>query len=282
MSAPKNSYRRLLVLTVVFVGLSQAASAQDFRIDTEVFVTSDRDKEKDKDKQLVAETLTIFTHGLVYDFLLTEPREVTLFDPLRGRFTLLDESRQLKASIGTQDVLEYVLSFDAHAAQSKDALFAFAARPQFETATEEVEQNGQPFVRITLSGKPLEYVALGQRPQDPQSVKAYRQFADWFARLNAARPGNLPPAARLVLNEQLASQGLLPLEVTRTITAVGAFGREKRLEVKSRHLVNWTLSGEDRKRIERAGDWLANFQPVSFDEYRAAPQSSAAPKQARR
>jgi hypothetical protein len=267
-----------LILIAIAFALPGPAAAQDFRIDTEVFV-GPLDK---KDIQPVSETLTIFANEMVYDYLLAEPREITLFDPLRGRFTLMDESRKVKASLSTEEVLRYVLSFDSHAAQSKDPLFAFAADPQFESSSEEVRENGQALVRITLTGKPLSYVALGQKPQHPQSVRAYRQFADWFARLNVARPGNLPPNPRMVLNQTLADQGLLPLEVTRTIVSSGTFGREKKLEVKTRHLVNWTLSGEDRKRIEHAGDCLARFQAVSFDEFRSPATAPATVKQAQR
>jgi hypothetical protein len=276
MNSPRPIGWKCVIWTTAIVGLNAAALAQDFRIDTEVFIGAETEK---KGKEPVAETLTIFANGMVYDFLLTDSREITLFDPSRGRFNLLDESRQVKTSLSTQDVLEYVLAFESHAAQSKDRLFEFAARPQFQTTTEEVQQGGQSMVKISLTGTPLSYVALGQRPQQPEVVRPYHQFADWFARLNAARPGNLPPGARLALNQALADQGLLPLEVTRTIITSGTFGRERKLEARTRHLVNWTLSGEDRKRIEHAGDCLVTFQEVSFDQYRATTPATAPAKQ---
>jgi hypothetical protein len=50
-------------------------------------------------------------------------------------------------------------------------------------------------------------------------------------------------------------------------------------------LVTWTLSGEDRKRIERAGTYMAEFQAVSFEEYRstaAKPAAQTAAKPAKR
>jgi hypothetical protein len=31
-------------------------------------------------------------------------------------------------------------------------------------------------VQITLTGKPLTYVAIGQRPQQPEAVRPYRQL----------------------------------------------------------------------------------------------------------
>lgn len=259
----------LLWLAGTLAGLPAVADGQDFRVDTEVF--------DGRQKEPIVETLTIFTGGMVYDFLLTE-HEVTVFDPLRGRFTLLDEARQVKASIATQELMEFSLGLETHAAESKDTLLAFAARPQFETAQEDVNQNGQALVRIKLTGKPLEYVVLGQQPQRPEAVQVYRHFADWYARLNATRPLNLPAGARLAVNQAIAERNLLPLEITRTITPSSRLNKKE--ELKSRHLVNWALSGKDRHEIERVSDMLATFKVVSYDEYRRAPAHAAQSKQA--
>jgi len=170
--------------------------------------------------------------------------------------------------------------------EGKNALLAFAARPQFETTSEEVNENGQQLVRLKLAGKLLEYSALGQKPQRPEAVKIYRHFADWYARLNATRDSNLPPGARLALNAELADRELLPREIVRTmITSANPLAKKD--EVKSQHLVNWTLSGEDRKKIDRAHDSMATFKAVSYDEYRKPSSTkTSAPaggnKQARR
>ena len=45
--------------------------------------------------------------------------------------------------------------------------------------------------------------------------------------------------------------------------------------------MNWALSGEDGKKIERAHDAMATFTPVSYDEYRHGA-AQAAGKQARK
>jgi hypothetical protein len=262
-------------------GWPAVTDGQEFRVDTEVFFN--------QEKLPGLETLTIFAEGKVFDFLLTEPRETVILDPQRGRFTLLNEAEQVKATVTTHDLMQYTLELEAQAAGVKDTVVAFAAKPQFETKFEDIQQNGQTLVRLTLAGKPLEYVALGQTPEGDQreaAARMYRHFADWYARLNATRSANLPPAARLVLNQTLAERGLLPLEITRTITPDGPLARKD--EVKSRHLVNWTLSGEDRKKIERAGSSAATFKPVSYDEYRrgfaktAKTAKAAPPKQAKR
>ncbi|MCI0362063.1 MAG: hypothetical protein L0211_26580 [Planctomycetaceae bacterium] len=253
---------RCFALQLVAVSLAAfalgGAEGQEFRIDTEIFIG--------EEKEPAAETLTIFSQGLVYDFLLSGQEEITMLDTVRGRFTLIDPARKVKCGLAVQEVLEQTLSLEAHAAESKDALFMFAAAPQFETKVEETMENGQPIVRLNLTARTMEYAVVARPTDRPEATHAFRYFADQFARLNALRPGNLPPGARLALNKALAERKLLPLEITRTIPPATPLGRK--LVVRSRHLVNWSLSGEDRKKIDRAGTHLAKFESVSFEEYR--------------
>jgi hypothetical protein len=250
--------------------LPWTAAGQDFRVDTEMF--------KNQDRAPYAQTLTIFAEGIVYDFCLTEPLETMVFDARRGRFTLLDETRKVKASVTTQELLDFCLALEDQAAKGKDRLFAFCAVPQFETTEKDVERNGQTHVELRLAGKPLTYVAVGQRPERKEAILAYRHFTDWCVRLNATWPGNLPAGARLALNQALAEHELLPLEISRT--TYDNAGRK--LETKSQHLVNWTLSGEDRKKIDRAADMMAAFRAISYDEYRNPAKKPSDAKQVRR
>jgi hypothetical protein len=261
----------LLWLASALAGLPAATDGQDFRVDTEVFVG--------QEKTPALETLTIFSEGRVFDFVLAQPREVAILDPSRGQFTLLEESRRVKAVITTADLFQYTADLEAEAAKVKDAVLAFAAQPKFEISAQETNETGEPLVRLTLAARPLEYVVLGKQPENADAAKRYRHFADWYARLNATRPDGLPPAARLVLNAELADRGLLPLEVTRTITPSSL---AKKQVVRTRHLVNWTLSGEDRKKLALAGDWMAQFTPVSFDDYRRQSPVGPPAKQSRR
>jgi hypothetical protein len=276
VSGKRAFLRPFLFGAAALVFLLPAAPAQEFRVDTELF--------KDQEKEPFLEQLTIFAaDGVVYDFRLTEPRETTVFDPRNGRFTLLDEARKAKAVVTTQELLQFCLALDSQAVQQRrDPLFAFSAKPEFEISDKNVEENGQALVELRLAGKPLTYVARGQHPQRPEAVKAYRNFTDWCARLNASRFGNLPAGARLVLNQALAEHDLLPLEITRTTVQSSGPLSKKQLEVKSQHRLNWALAGEDRKKINRAGDMIATFQAVSYDEYRSVLDKPIETKQARR
>jgi hypothetical protein len=272
MIVARQGFLRFACGLAVLLGIAAApAGAQTFRVDTELF--------KNEEKEPFLATLTVFNDGTVYDFCWTEPKEVTVLDTKHGRFTLLDESRQKKAQVTTQELLDFSLALETHAAQQKEALFAFCALPKFEITEKAIEENGQSLLELSLVGKPLTYVARGVKPQEVEAARAYRQFADWCARLNATRGGNLPPGARLALNQALADRELVPLEITRTIPAAGPFG--KKLEVRSEHRLNWKISGEDEKRIERASTMMATLEVISFDEYRKAPTETAA-KQARK
>jgi len=263
----------LILSPIALAIVPSPADSQEFRVDTELFLN--------QEKEPFLEQLTIFAaDGTIYDFRLTEPQETSVFDPRHGRFTLLDESRKVKASVTTQELLDFSLALETHAAQQRDRLFAFCALPKFEITESAVEQNGQQLTELRLTGRPLVYVARGQKHERPDAVKAYRHFADWCARLNATRPGNLPAGARLALNQAFADRELMPLEVVRTIPPSGPLG--KKLEVKSQHRFNWSLSGEDGKRIERASDMLVTFQDISYDEYRGAPAKTTSAKQVRR
>jgi hypothetical protein len=261
-----------IVASLCLAACGSLAAGQEFRIDTEVFVG--------EEKEPLAETLTLFSNGFVYDFSLDKGEELTVFDARRGKFTVLDPARQVKTVIATQDVLDWCLALSTHAVKSKDPTFAFAAQPTFDVHESSVEENGQTLTEVTLSGNQIDYSAKGKKPEVAEAVAVFHDFANWYARLNALLPpGGLPPEARLKLNQELASRGLLPSEIKLTITPASRF--KSKLELRSHHLVNWTLSGSDRKRLERAGDYLQTFQTVSFEQY-CNKRTPATDRQARK
>src|SRR5438067_5265631 len=104
----------LFLLAAALASVPPIASGQDFRIDTEIFVG--------QEKEPKVQTLTIFADGRVFDFLQTEPRQITVFDPLRGQFTLLDETRREKAAVTTAGLLASMLELETRAAEKKDRL----------------------------------------------------------------------------------------------------------------------------------------------------------------
>ncbi|MFN0020066.1 MAG: hypothetical protein ACKVP0_17540 [Pirellulaceae bacterium] len=264
MKAPQ-----ILSCIVLAAGVQMAATtlALDFRVETDVFIGND--------KEPVAENLTLFSDGQVYDFVLSGSREITIYDPARGQFKLLDTERKLKSSVSTQNLLELVEGMEGAIAKGGNPYLRALVKPTFETKVEEFEDNGETRVRVTMTSKEITYKVVGQRPQHAEAVHAYRQFGDFFSRFNAVRKGGLLPGARLALDQVLAERGLVPIEVERIDSTPG-----RKLEVRSRHLINWILSKQDHQRITDAGNYLAEFKDVDFEEHRGMPPVKVATKAA--
>src|SRR5262245_17268198 len=90
--------RAVLRMTAVVCLLESAgvATADDFSLINKVY----------DGKTVVARSTTLFVDGKVYDFLV-EPAETTVFDPVRGRFVLLDQLREVRAEISTEEVSDF-------------------------------------------------------------------------------------------------------------------------------------------------------------------------------
>jgi len=226
--------------------------ADSFRVETEVFIEEDREP--------VVETLTVFSGDVVYDFQLGTERETTVFDVRRGRIVLLDATRQIKSTVKTEALAEFTAAIQARAAQADDpGLF----RPEFE-----LEEAGPD--QFALVSPSLIYRVQGRPSKHPAGAEQFRMFADWYARLNALRPPNVPPFGRIELNRALAERNLLPQEIERTTVT------NRRLVVRSVHTVNWILSNTDAKRIEKAARQLAEFREVKLVEYWGASDLATA------
>lgn len=245
----------LFVISLIFLMLPDAGtSAQEFRIETDVLLGDE--------PKPVAQNLTLFTNGLVYDFPLVGREEITVFDAGRGRFVMLDVQRKVKTTVTTQHLLEYAAAVRVHA-EKMDGAFAFAANPKFDQSFDEA--NGE----VVLASEQLTYRAKGSKPKSDAVNQQYQQFADWYARLNGIRPGSLPPFARMELNDALAERGWIPEQVHLTVTGNDRLIK-RRVELRSKHRINWRLSKTDRAKIEKAGDYMASFQSVSLSEYSKA------------
>lgn len=242
--------------------LVASTSAQDFRMETDVFVG--------KQKEPVAQYLTLFYGDVAYDFLLKSGSdalaanavgEATMFDIPGGRIVLMDPARKVKTEIKMEKLLEFMYVLRERGTRSDSKLPAELFLPELKTTHNEDENI------LTLASERVTYRATIQKAKTPTAAEQYRKFADWSARLNGLRPGNnVPPFARLVLNQELSTRELIPEKIERTIVFPrGLTG--KKSEARSQHLVTWTLSGTDRKRIDNAGKYLADFRPVSLPEY---------------
>lgn len=275
----------LNLLTVVWMlamiaTAASVARGEDFRIDTDIFIGSS--------KTPAAEVLTLFHSGNVYDFQLSGSEEITMFEPRRAQLTVIDPLKKRRTTLSTLDLLNAAVSLQTAVVEQRNPnpVFLAAAQPVFEVTSEEIQENGSDFTRLTFAGKPIQYTVTAQKARHPSAANEYRYFSDWSARLSSLRPGSgLPAGARCEVNDALARKGLLPTKVEREIqeTPLARAGLlPRKSEVRSQHLVVWALSQEDMKRIDRVGDLLVNTKLVSFEEYCAPaekPKPVAPPQQ---
>lgn len=248
-----------MLVGVFCLWLAAIAVADEFRVETDVFLGGQ--------EKPFARNVTLFTSGLVYDFPRTGSDEITVFDPSRGRFVLLDPRRKVKTTVTTQELLELAAAIKVHA-KELDGAFAFAANPDFD------EELDRETGWLTLSSQLLTYRARCTTPKHPSAVTSYRSFADWYSRLNATQSGSLPPFARMELNRAIAGRDQVPEEVELTVEPRHRFAGRK-LVVRSRHLFNWRLSNTDRKQIDHAGTCMADYDTVTLREYRRAQEQLA-------
>ncbi len=241
--------RPLILFVLAFALGSYLATARgdDFRVETRVYL--------EKEVEPAFETLTVFSGDVVYDFVLSqgsaaaETTMVTVFDQRRGRIVLLDGERKIQTELTTQWLSEFTTKMREGRDQNEQGGALF--RPVFSVTHEESAH------QITMTSDGLTYRVTGEMPKDSTAAKRYRSFADWFARLNAAR-GGIPPFGRIELNRILNEEGLLPVRIERTLVR----GRKKS-QVHSEHASNWTLSNTDRRRIDQAGQMMAELPSVS-------------------
>ncbi|GIW90112.1 MAG: hypothetical protein KatS3mg109_0544 [Pirellulaceae bacterium] len=229
---------------------------EGFRVETDVFTANQQ--------QPVAEFLTLFHAGVIYDYQLTEPKWVTIFDTTRQRFILLDPGNRTKTELSTADIESFHQQVRAVMAGRDEAFFS----PQFR-----YEYDASQRVHL-LSNERWSYRARGVVPKQPEAVAEYRAFADWYAQLSAMYPGSVPPYGRLELNRVLAEHGQVPEMVERTISIARVFPYKQDV-VRTQHLYTWLLSEQDHRRIRKTGDDMASFSLLPADQFLRARSATA-------
>lgn len=251
--------RRILLGGLILVALScfpLRCVAEEFRIETDVFV--------DEGKEPAIQTRTIFTDGIVYDFVLTGVEEITVLDRGRNRLVLLNTQRKVKTELTLDSILSYVAQMKAQLTEGNHEFLL----------GEEMKASEDSEGWLVLSNGRVTYRVQGESPKSKEAVAEYQQFADWYARLNAMRQGNPPPFARIQLNSEVANHGWVPKCIERTIVQRRGL-QEKKQTLRSQHLANWRLSQTDRKQIERADICLGDFTAVSFRDYLQLPDATS-------
>jgi len=257
---------RWLVLLLLTTVLQQTGWSQEFRVYTRVY---DVAAGKATSKPL-ARSLSLFHAGSVYDYIQAAG-EVTIFDPVRRRFTILSTSRgvvtrvqfdELKHMLKTARVItrQRMVELRKQATPRSRTLFSqlqFQLRPTF------VESYDSETKQIRLASQFVSYSAECA-DVDPSRAVVYLRYADWAARLNyVLRPHVLLPECRLALNDGLRRRNVIPVTVElRT-------GFAPRLHLRADHTIRWQLDRNDKSLIFEWKTLLKGdrLRRVPFREY---------------
>ncbi len=225
------------------------AVAEDFRIETKIFVG---DKEEP-----VSSTTTLFQGGVVYDFLGVTDQIAVFRKPgggRAGRFILLDPERRVRTELSTDQVASAMNKLRNWAARQRDPFLKFAANPQFEETFD--RKTGQ----LLLASHEESYTIKTTPADAPDALAEYREFLDWYARLNTLLQAGPPPEPRLQVNAALARYQIIPVTVE-----LARLGEKEKL--RAEHEFTWMLSKQDYARIDDACASLAAYRPVNNEEY---------------
>ncbi|MBA62587.1 MAG: hypothetical protein CMJ76_09505 [Planctomycetaceae bacterium] len=250
MKSTRIIFPYLLVVVAAIFAIPSFVLANDFRMETEVFIEGG--------SRPATKSLTLFNGNTVYDFLSGEQvqGEITVFDVSRGRFVLIDTDRKLKTTLTKDYLIKFLEQVKSQA--SEDVVSRFVSP--------KLAQKFNPSTKtVTVSSDHLTYQATGIPARWDPAIQKYRHFADWIARLNSTRIGNLPPYSRFELNRVMAEQKLMPKTIQRTVM-LDRVGLRKQV-VRSEHNIHWQLTNSDRKRISSTGNLMAACKEVSVNEF---------------
>jgi hypothetical protein len=237
-----------LVVALVVIGVT-AARAEDFRIETKIFVGDE--------EEAVSSTTTLFQRGVVYDFL-AEPQQIAVFrKPMAGkpgRFILLDVDRRVKTELSTDQLADAINKLRNWASRQSDPFLKFAANPQFNETFD--RSTGQ----LLLASHEESYTIKTQVADTPSTLAEYREFLDWYARLNTLIQAGPPPEPRLAVNAALARYQVVPVSVE-----LARAGEKEKL--RAEHEFTWLLSKQDLAKIDDASASIAAYRTVDNEDY---------------
>ena len=228
------------------------AKAQELRIETEVY-------SGDSDESL-SHTVTLFDAGTVYDFV-DDRQQVAVFRPptssRAGQFILLDLQSQRRTEVSTDKIQGLMDKLSKWALEQEDEMLKFSAKPEFDENFE--ADSGQ----LTLDSPQWNYTVATVPAEDNETLVQYRQFVDWYTRLNVMMHGAPPPGPRLALNAAFERHGVVPVEIRRKV-------QSKSDALRATHLFSWRLSREDRSQVEEVRKHLASFEKVDNKDFLAS------------
>lgn len=236
--------------------VGKAAVADEFKVENAVYVSNQ--------EKAVSQSETIFHGGAVYDFM-TEPAEAVIFEKAAKRFILVDVAQRTRTELSTEDVAKFTQRLQQRAARSADPLVKFLAEPDFK------EQFDAGRGELTLSSPLVNYRLILEAEANQEAVEQYREFSDWYARLNTLLvPGARPPFGRLAANAALAKRQATASQVFLTISPPQPSPGKPATTIRSEHRFVRPLAPDDLQRVARLRAALTDLKLVGFEQYRKA------------
>jgi hypothetical protein len=235
---------RLFVI-ILSASLCGVAAAQDLRVYTTVRNLTD----KRPNPPVLAESLTLFHAGRVYDYM-ENVGEVVIFEPLESKFTILGPD-YVGTTVTFAEIQQFLSKSRSEAQRVLDESqsdvaskrLASALRAQFSPKFKEQIRADS----IKLTGESLIYdITTAPAPKDT-AWEQYLDYADWAARLNfVLHPKSLYPDPRLEVNNSLRKARRLPV-----IVDLGGRLDDRELRLRAEHRYGWELQSIDRQFIDQ-------------------------------
>ncbi len=219
---------------------------------------------------VVSRSLTLFHAGKVYDYI-AELREVTIYEAAHRRFTVLNDTAAAYALISQDEVRRFLSLAEGRARELAGDLIR-TNDPQQLQAVEFLQFQLSPDFRASFDGATrrmhlesphMNYDLECVASPNPAVVDLYLRYADAISEFNSVlHPQSFLPAPRMMLNEELRKQQVLPVTVRRRVDL------GQRLELLAEHEWKWELTEHDRQLISR---WEAQItkgqvRELSFEQ----------------
>jgi len=194
--------------------------------------------------QLIAKHRIAFHAGVVYDFDEQNDASVTVFDTNRNRIVVLDRGMKTRATVDVDQLTQMAtqLRLEAKTPEQKERYGIEAAVEKVANETYRIRFGGVEY-SIETKAAPSESMAL-----------QFGRFADLASRLNMARGFGLPPFARIRLNQSIAADARIPLDMRLQIQR----GNEI-TKYQSTHTVEMSLSERDQTKIDEVSGMVALY-----------------------
>ena len=203
---------------------------------------------------------TTLFDGTVFYNLIGTNGEITVFDPPKDTFTLLDPELRLQTHLAASETKRFVDAQRIQLESHKNEFVAFATKPAFtmeETAS-----------LITLQSPWIDYTLTTKAFPNPEIAKTYLDFCDWTCYLNQRiTPGLATPLIRLEVNRVLREKSQFPASMKVSIFPTGKKFLAKEENIRTTHELSRRISEADRQRIARTHELMRTFTVVPFAEY---------------